>query len=414
MKRLFIYVLLFFAIGLQASEPLRIGVISDTHYLSEQLMDDGYAMQNYVFNSGKNIAAVPEVLDMVLEEYLNSDIEILLISGDITKDGEKQSHIDFCNKLKPLREKGIRILVIPGNHDINMPKPVAFKGNKEISVPNISAKEFSEIYSDFGYKAALEKDTASLSYLAELDADTWLLTIDAARYKEYGTNSISAGRISPETEQWIVKILDKAKAKNKQVIGMMHWGLTEHIMYQDSFFKYYLVEDWVRLANLLADKGMKAIFTGHFHSNDISAFTSQKGNVIYDVETGTLSAYPFSYRYVTLDNLGMKINTKHVTSTPNNPNLAEEDRKRMLALSEKLAKGKLKGMGYNLSDSVLNDMANVLSQIFILHVYGDEKPDKGLKDAIQKLSTQLDSPIDLTDLELDFPPADNNVEIRFK
>ena len=61
---------------------------------------------------------------------------------------------------------------------------------------------------------------------------------------------------------------------------MMHWGFAEHIMYQSSFFKDYLVDDYQRLANLFADNGIKAIFTGHFHSNDITAFTSEKGNVL--------------------------------------------------------------------------------------------------------------------------------------
>lgn len=413
MRQIFIYILFIFSIVLHAGEPIRIGVISDTHYLSEKLMDDGYAIQDYLLNSGKNIKDVPAVLDKVLNDYLNSNIQILLISGDMTKDGEKQSHIDLVAKLKPLQEKGIKVFVIPGNHDINMPNAVEFKGNKRVPVPNVSVQEFTDIYSDCGYKDALRRDTASLSYVTELNNHTWLLAIDAARYKEYKTSSISGGKISGPTENWITNILTEAKEKNIQVIGMMHWGLTEHIMYQSSFFKDYLVDDWQRLANLFADGGMKAIFTGHFHSNDISAFTSDKGNTIYDIETGTLSAYPFSYRFVELDDKGMDIKTQNITSIPQNINLAQEDKARMQILSQKQAKQKLSGLGYNLPDSTLTDMANVLSQIFVLHAYGDEKVDNDLKQAMERLSTQLETPIDINEIELDFPPADNNVKIIF-
>ncbi len=259
----------------RATEPIKLGVITDTHYLSEKLMDGGYAVENYVYQTGRNIHDAPAILDQVLDNYLQSGIQVLLVCGDMTKDGEKQSHIDFAKKLKPLQEKGIRVYVIPGNHDINMANAVEFKGNKAFPTPGISPDEFANIYNDCGYKDAIDRDQASLSYVAGLNDSTWLLAIDAARYQEYKTGSITAGRILPQTEQWIVEILDTARSRGVQVIGMMHWGLTEHIVYQASSFKDYLVADWQRLASLFADKGMKAIFTGHFHSNDISMFTSE-------------------------------------------------------------------------------------------------------------------------------------------
>jgi len=390
-----------------------MGVITDTHYLSEKLMDDGYALQDYIYTNGKNIKATPAVLDKVIDDYLQSDIEVLLICGDMTKDGARQSHLDFVNKLKPLQDKGVKVFVVPGNHDINMPTAMEYKGNKKLPVANISPEEFSDIYAGCGYGDALKRDTASLSYVATLGENTWLLTIDAARYKEYKTRSISGGKISPTTEKWIVGVLDEAREKNIRVVGMMHWGLTEHIMYQSIFFKDYLVDDWSRFANLFADKGMKAVFTGHFHSNDISVFTSDAGNKIYDIETGTLSAYPFAYRFVDVYPGKMNIRTKNITSIPDNPNLAEEDKLRMQALSEQLAMQKLKGLGYKLSPEVLPQFAEVLSRIFILHSFGDEKPDERLKLSIKNLAEAMNAPVDLDDIELDFPPADNNVEIVF-
>ncbi|SBW04510.1 metallophosphoesterase [uncultured Dysgonomonas sp.] len=414
MKQILPYILfLLFATSIFAGEPIRIGVITDTHYLSEKLMDDGYALQDYIQVSGKNIKDAPAVLDKVLDDYLHSDIQVLLVSGDMTKDGEKQSHLDFVNKLKPLQDKGVKVFVIPGNHDINMPNSVEFKGNKTLPVSNVTPKEFTDIYASCGYNNALLRDTASLSYVALLDAHTWLVAIDAARYKEYKTRSISGGKISSDTEKWLVEVLDEARLQNVTVIGMMHWGLTEHIVYQSMFFKDYLVDDWKRLANLFADKGMKAVFTGHFHSNDISAFTSDKGNTIYDIETGTLSGYPFSYRFIELSEKGMDIKTKNVTSLPDNPALAEEDKQRMQSLSNKLAVQKLKGMGYNLPDDVSKQFADVLSQIFVLHLYGDEKPDEKLKQSMLRLSKAMETPMDMEDLQIDFPPADNNVQIAF-
>ncbi len=146
----------------------------------------------------------------------------------------------------------------------------------------ITSDEFARFYDTFGYDRALRRDSASLSYLAEIGEKTWLLAIDSNRYQEYQTTSVSAGRILPETLAWTLQILREAKEKGITVLGMMHHGLVEHIPNQETFFPDYLVEDWKKLAGRLADAGLGVIFTGHFHANDITLFTSPAGNRIYD------------------------------------------------------------------------------------------------------------------------------------
>lgn len=414
-----LYLILFFGWSFtscaQESEKIKIGVMSDPHYLSEQLMDSGSAIQNAVSTSGKAISDVPQILDQVLADYLNSDIEVLLIPGDITKDGERQSHIDFVKKLQPLIDKGIKVFVIPGNHDVNVPNPLKYEGDKTYPTENVTPIQFRHIYADCGYNRALKRDTASLSYVAQLNDKTWLLAIDGCRYKEYTTSTISSGQISPETEQWIIEIMTEAQRNNIQVIGMMHHGLVEHIMFQATFFKDYVINDWQRLAPLFADSGMKAIFTGHFHANDITEYRSPQGNKIYDIETGSLCAYPFPYRFVELDRKGMTISTKNVTSIPNNPNLAEDNKAIMQERGRYIAKNKLKSMGMQLPDSTLSLMTDMIGRIFVMHLAGDEIVDEELKKTMKQLSQGLDSsvPVPIDNIELDFYPADNNVKITF-
>jgi len=52
---------------------LKFGVISDIHYLSKSLMDDGAAISQYIENGGKSVKDVPDVLDQVIKDYTNSD-----------------------------------------------------------------------------------------------------------------------------------------------------------------------------------------------------------------------------------------------------------------------------------------------------------------------------------------------------
>jgi len=396
------------------ADILKIGVISDIHYLSEQLMDGGEAIINYDKASIKTVREVPAILQQVLDDYLNSNIDILFVTGDMTKDGEKQSHIDFTNKLKPLIDKGIRIFVIPGNHDINVPKPVGYKENSTYPVENVNPEEFTKIYQACGYDDALKRDANSLSYLAELNPSTWLLAIDSNRYREYTNSTISSGKISSETEQWITEIMKEAKEKNMQVISLMHHGLVEHIMMQSMFFEEYIIEDWRRLAPLFADMGIKAIFTGHFHANDITEYVSPSGNKIYDIETGSLAAYAFPYRFVELSPDGMKISTKNITSTSNRPDLAENSKVMMEKTAKQLAIGKLNSKGMKFPPETTGLISDIIAKVFVKHLEGDETVDKELEQLLQQLAKQLDSPIDITQLsKLDFEPADNNVEISF-
>ena len=45
---------------------------------------------------------------------------------------------------------------------------------------------------------------------------------------------------------------------------------------------------------------MDYIFTGHMHANDIAAVTTEAGNTLYDIETGSVVTYPSPARSVTL------------------------------------------------------------------------------------------------------------------
>lgn len=416
MRKLLFITYLLFTIQLGASEPLKIGVITDIHYLSEQLMDNGYAINSYVYENGKNVIAAPEVLDKVVSDYLNSDINVLFISGDLTKNGEKLSHIDFREKLRPLYDKGVKIFVLPGNHDINIPNPLRYQGNKTFKTENINSEDFANIYADYGYKNAISEDSNSLSYLAELDESTWLLALDVARYQEYKDRPISSGKLKSETEVWMLAILQKAKEQNKQVIAMMHWGIVEHIPFQNRFFPNYLVDDNKRIASLLADNGVKIVFTGHFHSNDITEYVSEKGNQIYDIETGALASYPFSYRLLELSNEQLKIETRNITATENHPNLVAENKEILKRIATARALPMIEKLEIPFPKNKHNQLAEIASDIFLLHLYGDEKVSEDTKTKLVNIFVEMGFPVDdnLNDLNIDFPPVDNNVILELK
>ena len=408
MRKILFSLFLLLTFSIAAQQSLKIAVISDTHYLSPKLVSSGTALQNFESATGRNTKELHQVLSQVFSNLQIYQPDILLITGDITNNGERDSHTDFAAILKTLANGGTRIFVVPGNHDVNVPNTKAFIGDKPTSTQNISTQEFEQIYAPYGYGKATRRDSASLSYLAELNDSTWLLGIDSNRYKEHITTTISGGRIHPKTMQWALKILQEAKSKNILVMGMMHHGLVEHMPYQATFMPNYLIEDWQSNAEILADSGLKIMFTGHFHSNDITLLTTPQGNTIYDIETGSLAGYPFPYRMMTLQDKKLTIETVFIDSIPSNPKLQEEYRLKTEKIARRIAYSKIESMSLPIPEEMKNTLIDLIVKMQILHMKGDEKMDDEMLKIIEQLNELVGDPnADFSSFKLDFPPADN-------
>lgn len=396
-----------------SSDSLKIAVITDIHFLSKSLVKNGDALALYENSTGRNVKELHEVFDKVLVDLQNENIDLLLLTGDISNHGELQSHLDLIDKLQPIVNSGATVYVIPGNHDINVPDAKAYLGSNLKSTETISKEDFAELYGAFGYSNALSRDKSSLSYLSEINEKTWLLAFDSNRYGENITTSITGGRIKEETMEWALNLLEEAKGKNIRVLGMMHHGLVEHMPYQNSFFSEYLIDDWQNRADMLADAGLKVIFTGHFHSNDVALRTTTNGNKIYDVETASLAQYPFAYRVMKLNESELSIDTRFITSIPSNQNLEKEYHEKLEVITRKVAESRINSLGIPMLPELKNVVADLMVKLNMAHVRGDEKPDLELMLAIRSLTSFLGNDVNGTDYSFDLPPEDNKLVIDF-
>ena len=412
-----IFLLSFYLYGssnVVVADNVKIAVISDVHFLSKKLASPGTALSAYENSTGRNIDDLHSVFNLVLNDLIDEEIDILLITGDLTNHGEHQSHIDFIEKLKPLIDTGARIFVTPGNHDINIPNSKQYFGDETISVTSITDNEFVQLYDSFGFGCIIYKDEASLSYIAEINKDIWLLSIDANRFDENINSSITGGRIRNKTMSWALQILQEAQDKGVRVLGMMHHGLVEHMPFQSAFFSEYLIEDWRNKADSLADAGLNIIFTGHFHSNDITLHKSPSGNTLYDIETASLSQYPFSYRIMSLTDSTLSINTRLVTSTPTNYNLQLEYRNKLEALTNRVADNRLNNLGVPMSPDIKDILREIIVKLYLAHVKGDEVPDSEMLEIIESFSYLLGNEVQDEEYTFDFPPEDNKLIIEFE
>ena len=98
-------------------------VMSDIHVMAPQLLENrGTAYEKYLSQDPKLLEYSGEVLENLVEEALRRNPDLVIIPGDLTKDGELVSHQLVVSILGRLRSADIPVIVVPGNHDIDNPK----------------------------------------------------------------------------------------------------------------------------------------------------------------------------------------------------------------------------------------------------------------------------------------------------
>lgn len=391
-------------------------VFSDPHFFDPSLGNTGEAFREYIDNDRKLLKDSRELTEAITSAIEKSDAEFVLVPGDLTKDGETFNHKTFAEFLKRIENSGKQVFVIPGNHDINNPRSNRYTGDTEERVPSASPGEFAEIYSDFGYGNALQSDKNSLSYLAEPKEGLWLLALDACRYKENPEegHSITEGKFSKETLVWIQDVLKEARSRNKAVMVMMHHGILEHYKKQKKLYGDYVVDGYKKVSKILAEQGVRIVFTGHFHAQDITMKKFGRDNFILDIETGSLVTYPLPYRTVSISSdQVLNVKSDFITGISSNPFYASYAKEYGHSGIARIAANTLIGMKVDSSEAW--SLSGQVADAFLAHYAGDEiTPDKpfnmegiGFKG---KLLIGFKKKL-VKSLHEDLYPADNNLEI---
>lgn len=313
---------------------LRIAVMSDLHYLSPDMIADTEDFEHAFNSDRKLLKESSSVLREMLERVRADKPDILLVSGDLTKDGEQECHAALAKQLQQLQQDvpGLKIYVINGNHDIRNYNAKNFNtaDGKAVPATRTEPEDFKQIY-DFVYSdptviatftPAEGNKAGGLSYVARPVEGLTVIAMDTCRYSSDNTSNgddehETSGAISADLEKWVIEQTAAAKARGDLVIGLEHHGLVPHFDVQPTILPMYLVNGYERIAQEYADAGMSVVFTGHMHAVDIAAMTTKAGNTFYDIETGSALTYPCPVRFVDLrrSTVGGETNTYMSVST---------------------------------------------------------------------------------------------------
>jgi 3',5'-cyclic AMP phosphodiesterase CpdA len=400
-----------------------LAVFSDAHLYDPSLGTEGQAFEDYLSSDRKLLRESAEIIEAAVEEIIHEDAPIVLVPGDMTKDGERVSHELAAGYLARLENSGKRVYVIPGNHDVENGHSFRYEGSKVERVPTVTAGEFATIYGEFGYEEALYRDPDSLSYVAELDNGLWLLALDSCLYRENVDNEepMTDGRFAPATLEWMEEMLVKAAKEGKAVIAMMHHGVVEHYIGQEKNYGEYIVDDFPEVSKLLAMYNVRLVFTGHYHAQDITvARWNDEGKFLFDIETGSLVTYPCPYRVVNIDaSQKAEIRTGLIQSIRSYPDgFPEYARAYITAGIEGMAIATVEK--YKVKRTDAEKLAEQVAEAFMAHFSGDEVLPAG-KKALDSKGLGLPGRLvvafrkDLVEaLWQDLEPPDNNVVLDLR
>lgn len=277
-------------------EDLKFYLITDTHYFKNSLGARGEKYDEFMRFEQKCFAETQSINNSVFDWLKNAnEADIVLIAGDLSFNGEKESHLEFIKLLNELKDSGKRVYVITADHDFKNADDSCFAFNESgrLTPEGTSREELFDLYFDFGFKDAIAVDRQHLSYVAQL--------CDGVRLLALNNDGADDGRrrFDQEHLNWIREQTEKAREDGQIMFAMNHYPLLpgQPIF---SIVPSAVQRESDYVTTMLADEGVHLAFTGHMHNQSINEKVTEKGNKFYDVCTGSIIADPAVIRHVTI------------------------------------------------------------------------------------------------------------------
>ncbi len=269
----------------------RVMAVSDLHYLAPELYEGSDLFLRVLRNGdGKIPQYGEELLDALERTVLREKPDALLVSGDLTFNGEKASHRALAARFARLREAGVPVWVIPGNHDINTGAALGFTEQGWYTTEGVTEADFADIYRDCMLPGA---EQANASYAVPIGDSLWAAMTDVSYYKGQAQ---TFGVFTAGHRAWLEDVLCRAETAGAEVITVTHHSLIAHTDFlQDS----YQMIGHEAMEALAAAHGVRLNLSGHLHVQHIAATEE-----LTDAALGAFCLWPHRYAVVTLSDDG--------------------------------------------------------------------------------------------------------------
>jgi predicted MPP superfamily phosphohydrolase len=252
-------------------QRFRFAIISDPHIARPETIPDHLHRFHLVEVS------IPGI-EQIFDHLATLDLDFLLLPGDLTQHGEWVNHQWLIERLQRLP---FPAYVVPGNHDV-----IA----REASDRAIGLHDFPRLYQDFGYE-----DGKTLYYQQEILPGVRLIGLNSNAFEDDG-QQIGVGYVDDEQLAWLEDTLPQLR--DDLVLVMLHHNVLEHLpgQAQSPLGQRYMVHNHQSIIDRLQAAGVRLMFTGHLHVQDIA----RQGDLC-EVLTGSIVSYPHPYRVLEVE-----------------------------------------------------------------------------------------------------------------
>ena len=305
MKKIIILFLFICLFGCHTKEDdFLIYVISDTHYISDSLVDPNNKIytKEYLTPDCRNQKDEDILIDSLINEINDNDVDLVVFTGDLSYHGSLISLKEFKNKINKINTQ---VLVIPGNHDLYIQNTYSFINDMSYKVENVDNESFKELFKDNGYDSLYQdKDSLSYAYIANEKIMCLMLDTTKCRYNDSNNQNLGGGYLSDRTLVWVEEMLKYAKENELKVISFTHHNLLVH---NELFKNGYVIDNVDKLVSLYKKYDVKLNMSGHMHLQHI-----KQEDGIVDIANGSYLMYGNRYGILNISDNQIEYNSKQI------------------------------------------------------------------------------------------------------
>ncbi|MDR0531737.1 MAG: metallophosphoesterase [Oscillospiraceae bacterium] len=272
---------------------LKFHLVTDTHY---------YNYEKHGFSNHLDQVTVNEsgaIIDAIFDKLLaDASTDLVLIAGDLVTGGDRVSHEAFLQKLRRLQLGGKRVFVITASHDYKCEAYGGVPRNAE----HICRAELFDFYYEFGFRQAIARYAPDpLSYVAQLAPGYRVLCLNGDLHRQEADDGHYL---------WAAEQIAKAKAEGQMMFGMHHYP----VLPPSPIYPILAPNDGLHadVAAFLANAGLRFVFTGHTHMQNIARMATPEGGLLYDINTGAAVGCGAPFRTVVIDDETMRVTTETI------------------------------------------------------------------------------------------------------
>jgi len=379
-------------------EPIEFIIANDIHYISPTLLGDGEFFRNPTGRAdGKVVHYITDITDAFIAEVIEKKPQALILAGDLTLNGALVSHTELANKLAAVKNAGIDVLIIPGNHDFDK-TAVDYSGDSLKEAEGSSASDFYEIYNPL-LPETLSREEGTFSYIYKASENLWVLMLD--------TNTYAECYVMESTFKWAEEQLGIARESGIDVIAVSHQNIYKH---SDLLSFGYQLYNGTNLQSLYEKYSVICNFSGHIHVQSII------DGDLPEIATSSLSVTGLHYGKITYNGKALNYATETLGVAKEAEGYADFSEYATYYF-EKIAIGQAHDAlaDSGLSGSEIELMAKTYAEINSAYFEGKKIDPKSYAEGLELWRTKSDSFISrYIDSMLENTKKEQSIKIRLK